>query len=193
MPLVTATQSATPNALLDAVATVLANGNGVQPGIGVDAQYIVESYSGYRPRSAEPYEVVYGLIGEQPEMYSGGGRLAHDTYWILQITLYTRLELDVSGSDYSWSRNTSYGALVLRTKIADVVQDQFLFSSYSDTTHLPTGNLLLIEGMQQLPSPRPVKPDRDTTAVSDGGDVGGYGEHHMFFQLKTVQPLTRAL
>ncbi len=188
MPLTAATQSVTPNALLDAVQTVLTFGNGVQPATGVDGQYISEVYEEYNPRSGEPYELTFSILPETPEEYSGAGRWGHNSFIVLEVRVYTRLELDAAGSDAIWSRDTTYGALRMRTLVNDLLQDQFLFTDYSTDSHLPTGVPLVIEGLQQLPSPRPAKPDRSTSAQ---GLDAWYGVHRLLYSCKTVQPLTR--
>jgi len=186
----TATQSVTPNALLAAVKHILTYGDGTAAATGVNEAYINESYTDFRPRSGEPYELTYALLPETPEMYSGAGRKGHNTYLTLEVTIFVRMELDPAGSDFIWSSSTDYGGLVMRTRVNDILQDNFLYSAYNAVTFVPTGTPLTIEGLQQLPSPRPQKPDKQTTAVADGGDAGGYGEFTLRYQLKTVQPLT---
>jgi hypothetical protein len=188
----TSTQSATYNAVLNAVGSVLVNGvlyNGVAiPGTGINGAYVQEAYMDYRPRSAEQYEITYGLLGESPFAYAGAGRLGHWTYVTLEVILYTRLIVDIAGSDFAWSRDLQLGALVMRQKIVDILQDNFLFLSYDPITFAPTDAPVTIEGLQQIPNPGPIKP---AAGQSDRGkDKGGYGQHKLYFQVKMVQSLT---
>lgn len=183
----TATQSVSLSDLLDSIQTVLVSGNGVSPGTGINESYVQEVYDAYHPRSGEPYEATFALFPESPEQYSGAGRWGHNTYLVLEVVIYTRLELDPAGSDYRWSRDSTYGALRMRALVQDVLQDNFLYDSYDSITHLPNGNAITVEGLQQIESPRPQKPDTDST--SEGLDVGGYGNHRLYFSIKTVMPL----
>ena len=134
--------------------------------------------------------MTYGLTTDSPFGYHGAGRLGHNTYLVLRVTLFVRQELDPAGSDQDWSRDPDYGGLVMRQKIVDLLQDQFLFLVYDTTTFLPVSGPLLLEGIQQVEAPAPTKPDTDTTATEDGGDVGGFGEYNLYFQLKIAQKLT---
>ena len=174
--------------ILQAVQQILVNGNGVQPGVGIDSTYVVEAYTDHRPRTAEPVEVCYALLPEDPFPYMGAGRAGHDSFLTLEITMFIRFEADPANADSEWSQDPNYGGLIVRQRVLDLFQDQWLFSSYNPVTFLPTGSPLLVEGMQQLPSPRPYKPDRETS--SDGDDVGGYGEYKLLFSLKVVQYLS---
>lgn len=184
----TAVQSSTLNQVLDAVATVLAFGNGQVAGCGVNEQYITEAYSAFRPRSGEPAEITYGLVAEEPVAYSGAGRLAFNTYLTLEVTLFIRYEVDPAGSDQAWSRDLQWGGLVLRQKVNDILNCNFLHASYNPTTHFPDGAILTVEPLQQLPSPRPTKPDNETTGGSE--DTGGYGEFKLYYSMRCIQPLT---
>lgn len=188
MPTTQAVQSADIGQLLDAVSTVLINGDGLRPATGVNEQYITENYTDFHPRSGEPYEITYAILPETPIPYHGAGRLGHPSFITLEVAVYTRLEIDVASSDYAWSRDTTWGALVMRQRIVDLLQDQFLFSQYNAITHLPEGSILTIEPIQQIECPRPRKPSPNTSDQST--DVGGYGLHTLLFQLKYVMPLT---
>lgn len=184
----TATQSVTPNALLAAVKTVLVNGDGTAGPTQINEVYINESYSDYHPRSGEPHEICFGLIvNEEPEMYPGAGRLAANTFLTLEVIIYTRLQIDPANGDGYWSSDLEYGALVLRTRVQDILNQNFLYSVYDVVTHRPTGIPLTIEGLQQLRSPKPQKPDHSTTSESQDYS---YGEHRLYWSMKTVVPLT---
>ncbi len=184
----TAVQSATLNQILDAVENLLNYGDGTVPGLGIDSAYIQEAYSGYRPRSGEPYEVTFGLVKGSPVLYHGGGRKGHDTFLTLQVRVYTRLETDVAGSDKQWSRDANLGALVMTAKVEDIFQDAIIYGNYDPITHLPLGNPLVVEHVQQVDNPGPDKP---ATGQSDRGeDVGGYGVNDLFFSMKIAAALT---
>lgn len=167
-----ADQSATFNSLLDAVETV------IKIATGLSNSYVLESYDEERPREGEPYVVVYRFTDENPFMYAGAAEKSHSTFLVLEVVLYTRFAVDKANSDKKWSRDSLRGALVMRHKIANALQDKRLFASYS-ATGVPTGEFLTVEPVQQLMNPGPQKKSKDKT----------YGEHHMFFQVKTVQSL----
>ncbi len=170
-----ANQSSTLNSLMDAVQSVL------QFETGLASDYVVENYDDVPQPRGEPYAVYFRLVDESPFLHPGAGRIGSPSFLILETTLFTRLSLDVAGSDELWSRDTGRGALIMRETIRNALVGHNLFASYDANSGLATGVPLTIEPLMQVQAP---------SFAEKAKKVPNFGQHRMYFRFNMVQPLT---
>lgn len=173
-----ARQSVTIPELIQSVSTVLNLYSGLHS--SYIRYWIAESNPPYRFENL----VTFRFQASNPLKYAGANRIGFLTTQILEITAYSRYQVDPAGDDFYLATNDQYGYYPLLLNIINGFQGRNLFDSYNDITREPTDTArrLTICPLQMLPEGTIPLPENSKPQYWVAGRVK--------FDMQLVMPLT---
>lgn len=172
-----ARQSVTIPELIQSVSTVLNLYSGLNA--SYIRYWIAESLPPYRFENL----VTFRFQTSNPLKFSGANRVGFLTTQILEVTAYSRYQVDPAGDDFYLTTNDQYGYYPLLLNVIDAFQGRNLFNSYNSITREPsdTATRLTIRPLQMLPD--------GTTPLPENSKPQYWVAGRVKFDMELVMPL----